>query len=164
LRTSGLSADSPTTDDRKTVFTALSKNVLTRDSLAGIIERQGLYPRERANKGMGGVVERMVRDIKLDPVDYSNNLVHVAFVAGNDAEQARRVETELIDKLLAAERPGGYTLEVRDPPSLPKRSSPDPYLILFTGFSAGYLLSQIASRMAQNRVPTAPAGNSPILS
>jgi hypothetical protein len=155
------------TDNSEDFIRALVKNALSRDSLAGVIEKQGLYQRERAKKGMDDAIDRMRHNVRFDRIGHSN-VFHVAFRYG-DAEQARRAEHEVINKLMAANvtflressRRFNYGLEVLDPASLPKRPSyPNRILITATGLAGGLLFGAVTALIARTRTAN-PAGNSP---
>jgi hypothetical protein len=167
--------EEPSTDFTGKLAVGLIQDTLSRDSLAGVIERQGLYQRERARNGMGDVIDKMRRDIKFDRIGSSNEF-HVAFRYG-DAKQAQRTERELIDKLMAgavafsrgfccpqiaALRQLPFNLAVLHPASLPKRpSSPNRFLIAAEGLAGGLLLGALTAMISRSRPSTAPTGNSP---
>lgn len=172
LTRSQLSGDQQSMDNSESVVIGLMQDTLSRTSLAGVIEKQGLYPRERAKEPMEDVIDRMRRDVRFDRLGHSSAF-HVAF-RYTDAEQARRTEQELIDKLMAANvtlrradlnDPNhrlAYNLEVLDPASLPKRpSGPNRLLITAMGLSGGLLLGVVAATVARTRATTDPAGSSP---
>jgi hypothetical protein len=162
----------PTNDNTEDFVKSLMHRALNRNSLAGVIERQGLYQRERASETMEQVIDRMRHDVRFDRMGHSNAF-HVMFRYG-DAEQARRTERELISKLMEANvrirraNPIGtnpsfaYNLEVLGPASLPKRpSSPNRYLIAAEGLAGGLFLGLLTAIIVRTRPSTDPAGNSP---
>jgi len=167
--------EEPSTDFTGKLAVGLIQNTLSRDSLTGVIERQGLYQRERANKGMDEAIDKMRRDIMFDRIGRSNEF-SVAFRYG-DAKQAQQTEHELINKLMAANvafsmgrccpqlgalRQIPFNLQVLDPASLPKRpSSPNRILIAAMGLAGGLLLGVVREVIARTRPTTDPAGNSP---
>jgi capsular polysaccharide biosynthesis protein len=173
LTKSLLSGDpQPATDNAEEFVKSLMHNALARRSLADIIEKEGLYQRERARKPMEDVIERMRHDVRFDRIGKSNAF-HVRF-RYSDAEQARRTERELIHKLMEANvtirradltgtnRRFAFNLEVLDPASLPKRpSSPNRLLITAMGLAGGLLLGVVTAVIARTRSSTDPAGNSP---
>lgn len=167
--------EEPSTDFTGKLAVGLVQNTVSRDSLADVIERQGLYQRERASKGMGDAIDKMRRDIMFDRTGSSNEF-RVAFRYG-DAKQAQRTEQELINKLMAEAVAFGrgrccpqiaalpqlpFNLQVIKPASLPKSpSSPNRFLIAAVGLAGGLLLGALTARVARSRPATDPAGNSP---
>jgi hypothetical protein len=156
------------TDNSEDFIRALVKNALSRDSLTGVIEKQGLYQRERAKRGMDDAIDRMRHDVRFDRIGHSN-VFHVMFRYG-DAEEARRTEREVINSLMAANvaflressRRFGYGLEVLDPASLPQHpSGPNRILIASEGLAGGLLLGALTAVVLRTRPSKAPAGNSP---
>jgi hypothetical protein len=130
---------------------------------------------------MEDVVDRMRHDVSFERIGDSSAF-HVRFRYG-DAEQARRTEQEVINRLMAANvtmrgasarpRPDltgadrrlpdrGYNMEVLGPASLPKHPSwPNRLLIAAMGLAAGLLLGAVTAAVARTRASTDPAGNSP---
>jgi hypothetical protein len=117
---------------------------------------------------MDNAIERMRRDISFDRIGTSNEF-RVSFQYG-DAKQARRIEKELIDKLMAASVVMRVAEIIGTNPyyviagtaSLPNRpSSPNRFLIAAMGFAGGLLLGTLTALVARTRASTAPAGNSP---
>jgi hypothetical protein len=168
----------PATDNTEEFVTNLMQSALARKSLAGIIEKHGLYQRERAREPMEDVIERMRHDVRFERIGHSHAF-HVRF-RYSDAEQARRTERELIDKLMeenvafarALSRQGpdltgtnrrfAYDMEVLDPASLPiLPSSPNRFLIAAMGLAVGLLLGALTAVVVRTRPFTEPAGNSP---
>jgi hypothetical protein len=78
----------PATDNAEEFVKSLIHDDLARKPLADIIEKQGLYQRERARKPMEDVIERMRHDVSFERIGDSNAF-HVRF-RYSDAEQARR--------------------------------------------------------------------------
>jgi hypothetical protein len=172
-------AETPTTDNPGEFVVNLMQKALTRASLAGIINKRGLYQRERASEPMENVIDRMRHDITSERIGQSNAF-RIAFSYGN-AEQARRTERELIDELLAAnvvnrraDMIGANNLswatrwknvravEVLDPASLPQHpSGPNRPLIAATGLAGGLLLGALTAVVLRSHSATAPTGNSP---
>jgi hypothetical protein len=169
--------EEPSTDFTGKLAVGLIQDTLSRDSLAGVIEHQGLYQRERARKGMDDAIDKMRRDIMFDRIGSSNEF-HVAFRYG-DAKQAQRTERELIDKLMAgavafsrgrgsccpqiaALRQLPFNLQVLDPASLPKRpSSPNRIFITAMGLAGGLLLGAATALIVRTHSSANPTGNSP---
>jgi capsular polysaccharide biosynthesis protein len=171
-------APQPATDNTGEFVTNLMQNVLARKSLADIIEKQSLYRGELAREPMEGVIDKMRHDVSFERIGDSNAF-HVRFRYSN-AEQARRTEQQLINKLMAANvvflralsrqgsdltgtnRRFAYDMEVLDPASLPKRpSSPNRFLIAALGLVAGLLFGALTAIVVRTRAAAAPAGNSP---
>src|ERR1700674_4618752 len=101
LRKSLLSGDpQPAADNTEEFVINLIHSALSRNSLADVIQKQGLYPRERARKPMEDVIERMRHDVRFERIGNSTAF-HVRF-RYSDAEQARRTEQEVINRLMAA--------------------------------------------------------------
>jgi uncharacterized protein involved in exopolysaccharide biosynthesis len=172
LSTSLLPGPQSATDNSEEFVKILIQTGLSRNSLAGVIEKQGLYQRERASKPMEDVIDRMRHDITFERIGYSNAF-HVRF-RYSDAEHARRTEQDLIAKLMESNvkiwrrDPIGtnrrllFTLEVLDPASLPRHpSSPNRFLIAAEGLAGGLLLGALTAVVLRTRPSTAPTGNSP---
>jgi hypothetical protein len=172
LTRSQLSGDQQSMDNSESVVTGLMQDTLSRTSLAGVIEKHGLYPRERAREPMEDVIDRMRRDVRFDRLGHTSAF-HMAF-RYTDAEQARRTEQELINKLMAANvtirradlnatnHRLAYNLEVLDPATLPKRpSSPNRLVIAAMGLAGGLLLGIAAAAIARARAVADPGGSSP---
>ena len=172
LTKSLLSGDpQPATDNTEEFVKNLIQDALARKALADIINRQGLYQRERTREPMEDVVDRMRHDVSFERIGESSAF-HVSF-RYSDAEQARRTEQEVINRLMAANvtmrrassRPGpdltgtdrrlpdrGYNMEVLELASLPKRpSSPNRILIAATGLAGGLLLGTLTAVVARTR-------------
>jgi hypothetical protein len=167
--------EEPSTDFTGKLAVGLIQNTFSRDSLSGVIERQGLYQRERARNGMGDAIDKMRRDIMFDRIGRSNEF-SVAFRYG-DAKQAQQTEQELINKLMSANILFSlgrccpqiaalprlpYNLQVIDQASLPKRPSwPNRLVIAAMGLAGGLLLGAITAVVARTRSSTDPAGSLP---
>jgi hypothetical protein len=172
LTASLLPGPQPSIDNSEEFVKVLIQTALSRNSLVGIIEKQGLYQRGRASKPMEEVIDRMRRDIRFDRIGHSDAFrVTFRYI---DAEYARRTEQDLIAKLMESnvkiwrrdltgtDRRLLYTLEVLDQASAPKRpSSPNRLLIASEGLAGGLLLGALAAIIMRTRPSTAPAGNSP---
>jgi hypothetical protein len=63
----------------------LTHMMLSRASLSAIIERHGLYPRERATQPMEDVIEGMRRDIRIEAAPDGPDLVRISFRYENAA-------------------------------------------------------------------------------
>ena len=159
--------EEPGTDFTGKLAAYLFQIALSKDLLASVIERQGLYERERSRNGMDNAIERMRRDISFDRIGSSNEF-RVSFQYG-DAKQAQRADKELIDKLMAASdfrrmaeiagKPQGI---IAGPASLPKRPAwPNGLVIAAMGLAGGLLLGAITAVAARTRTSTDPTGNSP---
>ena len=95
LTKSLLSGDpQPATDNTEEFVKNLIQDALARKALADIINRQGLYQRERTREPMEDVVDRMRHDVSFERIGESSAF-HVSF-RYSDAEQARRTEQEVI--------------------------------------------------------------------
>jgi hypothetical protein len=162
LTPSDLSGDERATDSSEGFVVRLMQEALSRTSLAGVIVKQGLYQHERAREPMEDVIDRMRHDIRFERLGHTNAF-RVAY-RYTDAEQARRAERELINKLMAqnvafrradlteANHRLAYNLEVLDPASLPQRpSSPNRLLITAIGLAGGLLLGIVAAAVARTR-------------
>jgi hypothetical protein len=181
LTKSLLSGDpQPAADNTEEFVKALIHSALSRNSLADVIQKQGLYPRERARKPMEDVIERMRHDVRFERIGNSNAF-HVTFQYG-DAEQARLTERALVNVLMSANvimrrasarlcpdltgatgclPDRGYNMEVLDPASLPKGpSGPNRMIITAMGLAGGLLLGALTAVLARTRPATDPAGNS----
>jgi hypothetical protein len=172
-------AQTPTTDEPGEFVASLMQKALTRASLADIINKQGLYQRERVREPMEDVIDSMRHDIRFERIGQSNAF-RVAFSYGN-AEQARRTERELIYELIAANVVNRRAdmiganhmewatrwknvsaVEVLDSASLPQHpSSPNRILIASEGLAGGLVLGALTAVVVRTRPSTAPGGNSP---
>jgi hypothetical protein len=158
--------EEPSTDFTGKLAAYLFQIALSKDLLASVIERQGLYARERSRKGMDNAIERMRGDISFDRIGSSNEF-RVSFQY-SDAKQAQRADKELIDKLMAAsdfrrmaEIAGTNHYIIAGPATLPKHpSSPNRLLIAAMGLAGGLLLGALTAVVARTRPSTDPAGNS----
>ena len=182
LTKSLLSGDpQPAADKTEEFVKSLIQDALARRPLADIINKQGLYQRERTREPMEDVVDRMRHDVSFERIGDSNSF-HVSF-RYSDAEHARRTEQDVINMLMSANvimrrassrrcpdltgangclPDRGYNMEVLDPASLPKRpSSPNRIFIAAIGLVGGLLLGAVAAVVLRTRPATHQAGNSP---
>ena len=121
----------------------LQQWVLTRASLAELIQAEGVYQKERESQPLEDVIEHMrTRDIQIR-AEWPDRF-EVAFTY-QDPERAERVTRALVDRMMAAnQRNGGSALEVLDPPRRPNvASGPNPWLIIGIGLTIGLALGAI---------------------
>ena len=118
---------------------ALQQTVFARQSLANIIQRQGLYERERAKDPLEEIVLKMRnRDLRVMPLNDSQ--FTVSFASDNPAA-ARATVSAIVAALAEAnvkvQPQRALNLEVLDPPSLPGRTGPDRGRMIRSGLLAG---------------------------
>jgi len=154
------------------VLSDLWQTATSRVALAEVIEGHGLYPRERATKGMDGAIERMRRDFSIEPAGRtlsSQAAFRIAFRYG-DATQAQRIAEELIRRLMVANVMAALArnaagsdspvenLYVPNPATFPKQpSGPNRLLVAAMGLAAGLLLGAAIAVVARLRRHPSPA-------
>jgi capsular polysaccharide biosynthesis protein len=125
----------------------LAQTALSRDSLAQIIQKSGLYQRERASMPLDKVVEEMrARDIRISNLA-GGSVLSVA-VARDSAFAAQSATQELVARMIVESRRGQseVALETLDPASFPHMPvSPNRATITVLGLVAGLLLGVTAS-------------------
>jgi uncharacterized protein involved in exopolysaccharide biosynthesis len=114
------------------------EGVLSRRSLANVIQKYGLYPEERKREPLEDVVGAMRnRNIRIQMLQ--PRTANVFAVAFNYSDPAR---AQTVTKDLAAQFTGAMKLEILDPPSLPERPfAPN----RFAWLGAGLLLGSCAA-------------------
>jgi hypothetical protein len=123
----------------------LMGDLLSRDTLTGVIERHNLYASERARQPMEEVAHRMRRDITLQY--NSNGVFQVSFFAP-DRGKAQQVVRDLMAQISQSKEPGSRSLlQVIDPPGPAQRAvSPERITVaVIIGLGGGTLLGAIAS-------------------
>jgi hypothetical protein len=138
----------------------LVKKTFSTESLAGLVRRQHLDRQGRGKEPMEQVISKVRQDIRI--VAGRRGAFQVSF-AGRDAEQARRVTSDisimLVEGWLAARettadfstRTGGAALQLLDEPSMPLRAaSPNRAAFAALGLGAG-LLAGAAAHQLQRR-------------
>jgi LPS O-antigen subunit length determinant protein (WzzB/FepE family) len=122
--------------------------VLTDELFAGIIQREGLYQRERAQSSMTDVVSRMKNKfVRVQKVEMAGagwlgpGTVEVISFRGGDRMQAQRVTRSLVTAWIQSNVDSATKVEVLDPPSDPTRPfSPNRPQIAWLGMMGGLLL------------------------
>jgi uncharacterized protein involved in exopolysaccharide biosynthesis len=126
----------------------------TAETLDGIIQREGLYQRDRTRKPAEDLVGRMRRNIQISRVSAPSQPdagIYLVSFKNPDKESARRVTAQLVQQLITANLETARTsrvaslMEVLDPPNNPAApSSPNRLAIVAFGVTAG-LLSGLAA-------------------
>ncbi|HXI42443.1 MAG TPA: hypothetical protein VNH83_20840 [Bryobacteraceae bacterium] len=139
-------------------LTDVVEHALSQESLLAIMEKENLYQRERLNRPMDVVINKMRQDVRI--VAKSTDAIEVSF-DGPDAVRAQRITLDLVDKLVednlrrAPNYSGPVQLEVLDKPSMPQRPvRPNRAGITSLGLGAGILMGVLAVLV---RRPTAEA-------
>jgi uncharacterized protein involved in exopolysaccharide biosynthesis len=139
----------------------IAQTILSRDSLREVIEREGLYERDRASKGMDEAVEKMRQNIRISnvvspPSRKDLNAFTISF-SGHDAAQTQRITKTIVNGFLSAkEKSGIEALEVLDPAGLPKMPySPIRSRIVGVGLIAGLLLGVVTAKIRRHPAPSA---------
>ena len=132
---------------------AAIESVFTGSALAEIIQRDGLYPGERATTPMDKVARMReaitIRTLQSTP-EVGPRAITISF-RYPDRFQAQHVVRDLVARIAATS-----AVEVLDPPSLPTGpSSPNRPLIGAFGVMAGLLLGLAASRFGRPPLVTA---------
>jgi capsular polysaccharide biosynthesis protein len=144
LRLNGASA----TGDVRDIANNLAQTALSRDSLAQIIQKSGLYQRERASMPLDKVVEEMrARDIRISNLAGAS-VLSVAVVARDSAFAAQSATQDLVARMIdeSRRRQSEVALETLDPASFPHMPvSPNRATITVLGLVAGLLLGVTAS-------------------
>lgn len=133
--------------DREAVAYA-QQGAMKRGTIAGIIDRRGLYPEMRDKAPKEDLIERFRRDVSMSGLTpfRSKGAFRVGF-AYSDAVTARAVSRELLTMVIDEYRrqnPAGPALEVLDMPSLPQQPVyPNRLVIVFIGLAGGALLGTV---------------------
>jgi hypothetical protein len=125
---------------------------LSRDFLAGIIQKDGLYARERAAGGIDRAVEQMRNDIRVQAVENATAGAIVVSFHSRDRYQAQQVTRDLVTGFMKS---SGTPVQVLDPPSMPQSPIfPNRPVIVAMGGFAGLVLGMGAAPW-RRRVPSA---------
>ena len=128
--------------------------LLTESALAEIIQRDGLYPGERATTPVDKIAARMRDEIQIRSVQNTPEIGPRAITISfryPDRIQAQRVVRDLVSRIT-----GTSPVEVLDPPSEPRApSSPNRPQIAALGIFAGLLFGLAASRFRRPPLATA---------
>jgi capsular polysaccharide biosynthesis protein len=117
---------------------------VSRDTLASIIQRHGLYRGEPIDRA----IERMQRDIAIQQYGFSAFPAYIVRFTYGDRNRAQRVVTDLVMVIMQENRKrqgaGADLVEVLDPPSLPGMPiSPNRRSFAVLGLVAGLLLGPL---------------------
>ncbi len=131
-------------------LTDVVESVLSQESLVAIMEKENLYQRERLNKPLEVVIQKMRQDVRI--VAKSADAIEVSF-DGPDAVRAQQTTLDLAGKLIednlrrATNYLGpGHRLEVLDKPSMPQRPvRPNRAGIMSFGLGVGILIGVVAA-------------------
>jgi hypothetical protein len=140
-------------------LTDVVEHALSQESLLAVMEKENLYQRERLNKPMDVVINKMRQNIRI--VAKSADAIEVSF-DGPDAVRAQQTTLQPVDKVIednlhrAPNYLGpGHRLEVLDKPSMPQKPvRPNRAGITSFGLGVGILLGVVAAWV---RRPTAEA-------
>ncbi len=159
-------------------FAAVSKQVLSSDSLQNIVESVGLYERERSRQPIDQVLNTMRRHLKirmLTPNAFSIAFSHsdprkaqtvVAKLISGFANRNQREEREQWIRAGSPEPAGslldrklGTVLEVLDSGSLPEEPiAPNRWVIAGLGSLAGLIAGAVTLRLRHGPTPSGPIG------
>jgi uncharacterized protein involved in exopolysaccharide biosynthesis len=131
------------------------QQALSVQALEKLIRNEDLYPAARRRRSREEVIAQMRHDVRLSVLDRSDGRP-TAFslqYSYSDPVQAQRTTSALTAQLLEAnlaagmERQSpGQTLQVLDPPDLPRRTaSPNRLLIIVAGTGGGFLMAALAT-------------------
>lgn len=153
----------------------LARNVFSRESLASVIQKNNLYPRERAAMSLDDVIAKMRSKVSVIPLPVGSPANPDALVFSirfdyPDPRVAQQVDSELTSRFLesavtariheletqtTAPLPDShFTFSVLDPPSLPQApAGPNRTQFAAVGLATGILCGltlAIAARMRRN--------------
>jgi hypothetical protein len=74
----------PADESTRRLVNNLELNIFSRESLTAIIQKHNLYPRERARRSLDNVIDRMARNIRVDPHASPRNQDALTFVVQFD--------------------------------------------------------------------------------
>ena len=147
------------------VVNNLDRSILSRESLAVVIQEHNLYLRERARMPLNDVIDNMKRNISVHPIPPASpwdrdTLTFVIEFDYSDPHVAQQVNTELasafIEGNLNQQLNSHSTLELRDPSSLPLRpAAPNRTRFAALGLFAGLLAGLTLATMIRSRRDTA---------
>ena len=118
----------PTGESTRSLQKNMERNVFNRESLTSILQEHNLYPRERARMPVNDVIDKMKRNIRVDPIPLgsSGNPDTLTFVVQfdySDRYVAQQVNAELaslfLEGALNSQLNSNRIFHVSDPPSLP---------------------------------------------
>jgi len=134
----------------RTELEQLVHRVLDRDSLTGIIEKQHLYERERADTPLESVLDRMRSDITIRLK--SRTALEVSF-AYPDAARAQNVTSDLLGKLIGENVAStSAILQVNAPPSMPLKFWPNRRVLTSLGLGAGLLMGLVLAWVRRPKI------------
>lgn len=158
-------------DDIRGALIGMSQGALSSDSLASVIQKYDLYPRESARMPLDAVINYMRRDIAIRPFSSSSSSRTIEgfalYFSYSDPHVAQKVDAELVSRMLvanlrssadsaAAGHPQpGMVFSVLNAASLPQKPTfPKRSLFgvggLLAGLAAGLMLAAII-RSRRNR-------------
>lgn len=136
----------------------VQRQVLNRNSLGEIIQKYGLYPRERARMPLEDVIQEMMnRNIQILAINQAGTPRIGAFqlrFSDTDRTKAQAVTRELTDRfihaappsIVMASQPPVVSLQVLDPPSLPQGPFyPNRLSFILAGLAIGAAVGAIAA-------------------
>ena len=161
VSTAVLRLGGPTPEAQSSELRHLAEHVLGRDSLAGIIQKYGLYPEERKRIPLEDIVQEMRRNIMILPIRKAGHpltapadAIQIRF-SYPDKAIAQAVTRELTTGLLQGSLPV-LSLEVLDPASLPQQPSyPNRTSFLIAGLGIGLAAGAIVTAARRWRIVAA---------
>ena len=131
-------------------LTEVVGQALGQESLLAIMEKENLYQRERLNKSMDVVIDKMRQDVRI--VAKGADAIEVSF-DGPDAVRAQQTTLDLVAKLMDYQVRGPKNdkatqtiFEVLDKPSMPQRPvRPNRAGITSFGLGVGILMGVLAA-------------------
>jgi hypothetical protein len=141
-------------------MTDVVEHALSQESLVAIMEKENLYQRERLNKSMDVVINKMRQHVRI--VAKSADAIEVSF-DGPDAVRAQQTTLDLVGKLIeenlhrAPNFVGlGHQFEVLDKPSKPQNPvGPNRAGITSFGLGVGILMGVVAAWVRRPRAEAA---------
>lgn len=148
------------------VIDNLDRDILSRESLAVLIQEHNLYARERVRMPLDSVIEKMGRDISVRPVSAVSpwsvdSLTFAIAFDYPDARVAQQVCAELTSAFLAGaldsaqRRQSRSVFRVLDPPNLPRKPvAPNRSGFVAGGLTAGLLAGFMLALVMRSRRST----------
>jgi hypothetical protein len=160
----------PADESTRRLLDNLERSVISRESLAAVIEKHDLYPRERARMPLDEVIDKMQRNIRLYPLPLASPLNRdaLSFAVQFDYSEPQipqQVNEELASRFMegmniAPQLNSHSTLRLHEPPSLPPTAiAPNRTQFAAVGLFAGLLAGFTLVTVVRSRRSTT-VGNS----
>jgi len=119
----------PADESTRRLLDNLERSVVSRESLAAVIQKHNLYPRDHARMSLDDVIDKMQRHIRFYPMPLASPLNRDALTFAvqfdySDPQAAQQVNEELASRFMegmniAPQLNSHSTLRLPEPPSLP---------------------------------------------